>query len=350
MKQILLSILFFNNQGKTGFAKLCEASRTIILIFIFISGVGILYSQTKSTENNKEKIVMTDKGCIYYDSVEQGTYYNYYSTQLLKKSDYLRNKDYKVVSGNYTILEHGYAEDTKGAFDAGFSRLISIKIIDLKNLNTGESYFIPNKNFRIYSRYVTGWGIDIYSEFKGIIRIEKKDENEIILSAYLDAIKENDLKSLNVLDEAEMSFQPKLNKLCSNKKLSSIIKIDNYEIERKRKEYINQITSDTLAEPVFDVLRSRKYPGGEDEMVKFIKNNTKYPDKAKKNGIKGRVFLQYKITPNGYADSIKVLRGLGYGCDEEAVRVIKTLRWVPVGNANVNDKTKWNIPIKFGEK
>ena len=60
---------------------------------------------------------------------------------------------------------------------------------------------------------------------------------------------------------------------------------------------------------------------------KFISENLKYPEEAIKNKIEGTVVIKYAIDYQGKVKDVKVIKGLGYGCDEEAIRVIKKLRF-----------------------
>ena len=73
-----------------------------------------------------------------------------------------------------------------------------------------------------------------------------------------------------------------------------------------------------------------EYPGGTDALLKFITSNIKYPAIAKQNGIEGKVLVQFIIDEKGNVVNLKVIKGIGYGCDEEAVRVCKMMpRWIP---------------------
>ena len=69
------------------------------------------------------------------------------------------------------------------------------------------------------------------------------------------------------------------------------------------------------------------YLGGAAAMKKFIYENLKYPKEALNEKIEGVVILRYDIDYKGYVKDVKVLSSLGYGCDEEAVRVIKLLKF-----------------------
>ena len=69
------------------------------------------------------------------------------------------------------------------------------------------------------------------------------------------------------------------------------------------------------------------YLGGLKAMKKFIADNKKYPKAALENNIEGTVSLRYTINHVGKVIATDIISGLGYGCDEEAVRVVKLLKY-----------------------
>ena len=89
------------------------------------------------------------------------------------------------------------------------------------------------------------------------------------------------------------------------------------------------------------------YPGGENELKNFIKKELKYPLLAKKNKIEGNVFLKFKINPRGKTYDVIVLRGIGYGCDKEARRIVSLLKYEPPKNFKLKVTTYKKITIKF---
>lgn len=91
-----------------------------------------------------------------------------------------------------------------------------------------------------------------------------------------------------------------------------------------------------------------KFTGGEAEMAKYLTNHLKYPEKAKKEGIKGTVFVSFIIDEEGTVKEPTVVKGIGGGCDEEALRIISAMpKWTP---GSINGKkipVKIVLPIKF---
>ncbi|MDR2651356.1 MAG: energy transducer TonB [Prevotellaceae bacterium] len=91
------------------------------------------------------------------------------------------------------------------------------------------------------------------------------------------------------------------------------------------------------------------YPGGNKALSKFVSENLHYPEQAVQNNISGSVHLQYVVNDDGIVESVQVLKGLGYGCDEEAVRVVKLLRFGKVKNRGVRLKSTKKIRINFNQ-
>ena len=91
-----------------------------------------------------------------------------------------------------------------------------------------------------------------------------------------------------------------------------------------------------------------KFPGGEEAMFKFISENVKYPQEAKDKNISGRVFVNFVVEKDGSVDEVNVLRSIGGGCDEEAVRVVKSMpKWTPGKQKGKPVRVSYIIPFVF---
>ena len=90
------------------------------------------------------------------------------------------------------------------------------------------------------------------------------------------------------------------------------------------------------------------YPGGDDKLYEYLGKNIKYPQIARESGIQGRVFVNFVVEPDGSVSNVKVMRGIGGGCDEEAVRVIKTMpKWKPGKQRGKAVRVTYTIPVVF---
>lgn len=91
-----------------------------------------------------------------------------------------------------------------------------------------------------------------------------------------------------------------------------------------------------------------EYPGGNAEMFKFLARNIKYPSPASKANVQGKVFVNFVVTPDGEVKDVTVLKGIGFGCDEEATRVVsKFPKWTPGKQDGKAVSVKFTVPINF---
>ena len=73
-----------------------------------------------------------------------------------------------------------------------------------------------------------------------------------------------------------------------------------------------------------------QFPGGQDALMKYLGSNIMYPEAAQKEKIEGKVIARMVVHSNGKISDIEILTGLGYGCDEEVLRVLKAMPdWKP---------------------
>ena len=91
-----------------------------------------------------------------------------------------------------------------------------------------------------------------------------------------------------------------------------------------------------------------QFPGGDEELMRYIASNLKYPTVAQEMGIEGRVTLSFVVNRNGEVGSVEVVRSLDPLCDKEAVRVIKGMpRWIPGRQGGRAVAVYYTIPILF---
>ena len=94
-------------------------------------------------------------------------------------------------------------------------------------------------------------------------------------------------------------------------------------------------------------LKRPEYPGGKSAFKEYIRNNLIYPKEALEKGIGGVIYLSARIDDNGNVDDINVEKGIGYGCDEEAVRLIGNMQYGAVRNRGVRVKSRHRFRIEF---
>ncbi len=102
-------------------------------------------------------------------------------------------------------------------------------------------------------------------------------------------------------------------------------------------------------DPVFTLVKPMpKYTGGEQARNKYLMENIKYPESALKQGIQGTVYVSFIVEKDGSVSNVKILRGIGGGCNEEALRVVKEMpRWTPGLYKGKPARVLFNMPIYF---
>lgn len=91
-----------------------------------------------------------------------------------------------------------------------------------------------------------------------------------------------------------------------------------------------------------------EFPGGMNAWAKYIQRNLRYPNMAQEAAIQGKVFLSFVVEKDGSITDVKVIKGIGYGCDDEAIRVIKkSPRWKAGMQNNLPVRVRYNMPISY---
>ncbi len=90
------------------------------------------------------------------------------------------------------------------------------------------------------------------------------------------------------------------------------------------------------------------FPGGDKALMRFLSDNLRYPSLALESRIQGLVVVQFIIDEQGKISAPTILRGIGGGCDEEAIRVINLMpAWKPGKQRNRPVKVRYNLPVRF---
>jgi len=102
-------------------------------------------------------------------------------------------------------------------------------------------------------------------------------------------------------------------------------------------------------EQVFTIVEEMpSFPGGEAELFKYLGRNLNYPQTARNDGVSGVVYLTFVVEKNGRLRDAKVLRGIGGGCDEEALRLVSSMPpWIPGRQRGKPVNVQYNLPIRF---
>jgi periplasmic protein TonB len=102
-------------------------------------------------------------------------------------------------------------------------------------------------------------------------------------------------------------------------------------------------------EEVFTVVEQQpEFPGGTSKMYQYLGKNIQYPSAAQRANVTGKVFLAFVVNTDGSIQNVEVIKGIGFGCDEEAVRVVRSMpRWLPGKQSGRPVRVKYTLPVSF---
>lgn len=139
-------------------------------------------------------------------------------------------------------------------------------------------------------------------------------------------------KDEEVREEDEMKTQEDLN---LNKTAISIADIKGTDdIHGKDIADIREVVKEPVEEKKQEIYHTveqmPQFPGGDTELLKYIRDNLQYPQAALENNIQGRVIVQFVVGKDGKVTNVQILKGVDRLCDQEAVRVIESMpQWIP---------------------
>jgi periplasmic protein TonB len=148
--------------------------------------------------------------------------------------------------------------------------------------------------------------------------------------------------------------QPQIIEVLNTEKIETEIIVD-MDAETTETETSHEIVpvhvevEEEDANALFTIVEESAEPvGGINAFNLFVATQTKYPSQAKRMGIDGKVFLEFVVEKDGSITAIRVLKGIGGGCDEEAVRVVGLApKWKPGKQRGTPVRQKMILPINF---
>lgn len=158
-----------------------------------------------------------------------------------------------------------------------------------------------------------------------------------------------------------MFLSPWFLQLGAEGRLHTALNVGPRTIESLVGRYANNFTpalSDTLKKPKSKRKEDREillfqvslpeFPGGAASLQEFIKTHLIYPEDAKAARIEGKVYVQFIVEEDGHLSDIHVVRGLYPSCDEEALRLVKTLpKWKPKTDQGKAIPARFTIHVIF---
>jgi protein TonB len=147
--------------------------------------------------------------------------------------------------------------------------------------------------------------------------------------------------------------QPEIIEVPDEEEIEEEIEID-LDIEVTEDEVIEEIVFEEAPEEeevdeIFTIVEeTAEPPGGMAAFYKYVAKNMNYPNQAKRMGIEGRVFVQFVVDKDGSITDVQAVKGIGAGCDEEAVRVVAgASKWKPGKQRGRPVKQRIILPITF---
>lgn len=141
------------------------------------------------------------------------------------------------------------------------------------------------------------------------------------------------VKSLS--DEEDLSFKPE-------------VKVKQETLFKTSKTILAEETETKVEEIFVGTEEAPAFPGGETEMFKYLGQNIIYPKEAQQANVQGRVTAQFVIEKDGSISNVKILKGLGFGLDQEAVRAIIAMpKWSPAFQNGRAVRVYYNLPVLF---
>ncbi|MEZ4829796.1 MAG: TonB family protein [Bacteroidia bacterium] len=104
----------------------------------------------------------------------------------------------------------------------------------------------------------------------------------------------------------------------------------------------------TASTPMEYAEKMPEFPGGNQALNEFFNNQIRYPEIARENEVEGKVYVRFTVLPDGSATGFSVVRGIGFGCDEEALRIVRNMpKWKPGEHQGQKVSVIKTLPITF---
>lgn len=190
--------------------------------------------------------------------------------------------------------------------------------------------------------------------------IKSYDQKEIeIIQNHIDGPEELDVEITRADEppppppEPEVVTPTELNVVADNVEVADVDINAEDDQNQAQQEYVAPVV-ETVEEDVKDeeifvsVEKMPEFPGGEEKLYKYLRDNLKYPDMATQQNIQGKVYVQFVVEKDGSIANPKVLRDIGGGCGDEALRVVRAMpKWNPGIQRTKKVRVQYTLPVNF---
>ncbi|WP_276368593.1 TonB family protein [Chryseolinea sp. H1M3-3] len=112
--------------------------------------------------------------------------------------------------------------------------------------------------------------------------------------------------------------------------------------------YVSASEANSLSSPTPPVMELAAPAGGRRYFKKYLEENLRYPEQALKNEVEGKVTVQFSIGTTGQLSDFRIIRGIGHGCDEEVIRLIKEgPKWAPTKRNDEPIRDRARVRMRF---
>ncbi len=176
---------------------------------------------------------------------------------------------------------------------------------------------------------------DVSSDFDEILEVPPSLQSPPPPPKKVEVFVLREIDDAEVLDEVKFDLDVELTEDMAVKDVMYDVVLEEPEEEK--------------AEEIFQIVEDQpQFPGGLKAFYAYVAENIVYPDLAKRLDISGRVFVRFVIEKDGSITDVQVVKGIGGGCDEEAVKVLENSpKWIPGKQRGNNVRVYMTVPILF---
>lgn len=241
------------------------------------------------------------------------------------------SSDVEVIP-DYTLKYHSLESEKRDKAKEIFKQIDFEKILEYKNLSQNEQVTIYLTHLKLFVNEdgkIEKVQLRTAVPRKNFAKYARKIEHEISSGIYQPII--------NKLSEFEYPFS----------------KIEGQKVKTRINLALNKYLSKTDLIKKMKGQKDKTYFVAVEEMpspiggLKAIQEKIVYPEKAKQNGVEGRVYVKAFVNKKGVVEKVIIIKGIGYGCDSVAIEAVKTTKFKPGTQRGKKLPVQVSIPIKF---
>lgn len=264
---------------------------------------------------------------------------------------------YSKLNGKYIKYNLSDSSETISYYKNGLLNGSKVKISYNKTTLDSSNYINGKKNGVSYRYHKNG-------SLRDTIRYENGKKNGLSVEYFENGVFKDSLRYLDgkrngtaigYYQNGQLEY---ISKFSNGKRTGSrknyyengqIEKDESYEDGKLvSSKYYTETGKDTTYAIIEIVEKQPEFPGGVQNLFTFLSKNVKYPEQARQLGVSGKVYVEFVVEKDGSITDIKLIRGIGEGCDEEAMRAISKMpNWSPGIQAEKPVRVRFVLPVNF---